>query len=724
MNRTFPEGFVWGTAAAAYQVEGAWDADGKAPSVWDTASQTWLKTPDGTNGDVAIDQYHRLDQDLDLLQRLGAGAHRFSVSWPRIVTDAKGTVNQAGLDYYERMVDGLLARGIAPALNLYHWDTPQWLEDLGGMMDRDFADRLADLATVVAGRLGDRVSQWFTMNEPSHPSLGGYVAGFLPPARKEGSAGLATVHHLLLGHGRSIQALRAAGVQGEIGTILSLSGVAPATSHPDDVQAAERAEHFEGRLFLDPMLGRGHLPEMVATLGDIIREGDEEIIAQPIDVLGVNWYSRYSAASPERATAHLADLPARGAMFAGLAPATAGLGFAVVPTPGLPWGGAHRQLTPGGLRHALDWVAETYPDHPDMVITENGVGYPETADAAGFVQDDTRIRYLGWALTELSEAIADGARVRGHHVWTSFDNFQWMAGFSQRFGLVHVDPETLVRTPKASFAWLAEAVRTGTVPSVPVEPLTGDHTGIDLPRVRNARGLGGLRTVDGRIVRDGVVFRSAGLHRLGDEGRTAIAALDITTLLDLRGEDEVRRAPDEVGTARVVHLPLHTPRNADAGAAVGAAGDVRGSYSLKDIYLEIVRERGAALVRGIREIATSEGAVLAHCTAGKDRTGVFIAVLLAALGVRDDDIVRTYAESSERLGDGFLAEVSGIFYGDGPEGARMPDSVIEEMLSSPADYIEGVLANIRHDHGTVAAYLLANGLEPVELQRVREKLLA
>ncbi|MEZ3161147.1 family 1 glycosylhydrolase [Microbacterium sp. BWT-B31] len=723
MTHTFPEGFVWGTATAAYQVEGGWDADGKAPSVWDTAMHTWLKTPDGTSGDIAIDQYHRLDDDLDLLQRLGAGAHRFSVSWSRIITDSKGTVNQAGLDYYERMVDGLLARGIAPALNLYHWDTPQWLEDRGGMMERDFAEWLAELAAVVGACFGDRVSQWFTMNEPSHPSLGGYVAGFLPPAREEGSAGLVTVHNLLLGHGRSIQALRAAGVTGQIGTILSQSGVAPATTHLDDVRAAERAEHFEGGLFLNPMLGRGHLPEMAAALGDLIRDGDEQTIAQPMDVLGLNWYSLYSAASVERAAAHLEDLPPRGAMFASLAPATAGLGFAIVPAPGLPWGGAHRQLTPGGLRRALDWIAQTYPDHPDIYITENGVGYPETADLAGFVQDDGRIRYMGWALAELSEAIADGARVRGYHVWTSFDNFQWMAGFAQRFGLIHVDPKTQVRTPKASFGWLAEAVRTGTVPPVPSEELDGDHTEIDLPGVRNARGLGGLRTVDGRSVKDGVVYRSAGLHKLDDAGRESLEALGVTTVLDLRGEDEVRRAPDQIGAVRLVHVPLHTPRRTGAGAAVGAAADAGAAYTLRDVYQEIVNERGPALVTGIREVAAAEGALLAHCTAGKDRTGVFIAVLLAALGVRDDDIVRTYAESADRLGDGFLAEVVGDLRGKSPAGAPIPDSVINEMLSSPAAYIEEVLASIRHDHCTVAAYLLANGLAGEELRQLRDKLL-
>lgn len=725
MTHAFPEGFLWGTGTSAYQVEGAWDAHGKAPSVWDTAVHDWLTTTDGITGDVAIDQYHRLEPDLDLLRRLGAGVHRFSASWPRIVTDAAGTVNPAGLDYYERMVDGLLARDIAPALNLYHWDTPQWMEDLGGMMTREFAERFAELAGLLGERLGDRVVQWFTMNEPTHPSLAGYVVGFMPPARREGAAGLAAVHHLLLAHGRSIQALRAAGVSGEIGTILSLGGVAPATRHPDDIAAAERAEYFEGRLFLDPMLGRGHLPEMASTLGGVVREGDMETIAQPMDVLGVNWYSRYSAAAPERAAAHLEDMPERGSMFAGLAPATAGLGFAIVPAPGLPWGGAHRQLTPGGLRHALDWVAATYPDHPDLVLTENGVGYSETPDADGFVLDDDRIEYLGWALDELSEAIAHGARVRGYHVWSSFDNVQWMAGFAQRFGLIHVDPQTQVRTPKASFGWFAEVVRTGVVQPVPGAPATGDQVGIDLPGVPNARGLGGLRTVDGRTVKDGAVFRSAGLHGLGAEGRIALASFGVTTVLDLRGEAEVRRAPDIVdGDTRIVHLPLYEPRDAGVGLVVGAAADAAARLSLREIYLEVVRERASALVEGVREIAASDGAVLVHCTAGKDRTGVFIAVLLAAIGVRDDDIVRTYAESAERLGAGFLAEVSDLLERDVPVIAEVPTSVIEKMLESPAEHIEEVLAVIRHDHGTVAAYLKANGLGDAELARLRDKLLS
>ncbi|PRY64313.1 beta-glucosidase/6-phospho-beta-glucosidase/beta-galactosidase [Glaciihabitans tibetensis] len=722
MTRTFPEGFVWGTGTSAYQVEGAWDADGKVPSVWDTALHSWLRTPDGTSGDRAIDQYHRLDEDLDLLQRLGAGAHRFSAAWPRIVTDAAGTVNPAGLDYYERVVDGLLARGIAPALNLYHWDTPQWMEDLGGMMTREFADHFGHFASVLAERLGDRVDQWFTMNEPTHPSLGGYVAGFLPPARREGTAGLASVHHLLLAHGTSILALRAAGAVGDIGTILSMNGVAPATTHPLDVAAAARADYFDGRLFLDPMLGHGHLPELAAVLGDTVREGDLDIIAQPMDVLGVNWYSRYTVASTERAAAHLAELPPRAAMFHGLAPVTAGLGFAIVPAPGLPWGGAHRQLTPGGFREALDWLADTYPDHPDVVITENGIGYADKPDVDGEVRDEARIRYLSWAIREVADAIADGVRVRGYHAWSSHDNLQYMAGFTQRFGLIHVDPDTLVRTPKASFDWYREVVRTGVVPTAVEQYPTGDHTGIDVPGVRNARGIGGLETVDGRHVREGLVFRSAGLHAITDEGRQALSELGVDTILDLRGRSEAARVPDEFPGVRLVHLPLHEPADPGAGSVLGAAADASGTPGLRDLYREIALTRGGEMVAGLRAIASADGAVLAHCTAGKDRTGVFIAVLLAAIGVRDDHIVRTYAESDERLGAEFRSEVMALLHPGSSGNSSFTEDALDDMLASPAELIEEVLETIRHDHGTVATYLAAFGFPSDELAGLRRKL--
>ncbi|SMQ73652.1 family 1 glycosylhydrolase [Agreia sp. VKM Ac-1783] len=724
MTNTFPAGFTWGTGTSAYQVEGAWNIDGKVPSIWDTAMHSGLTTPDGTSGDRAIDQYHRLAEDLDLLKSLGAGAHRFSVAWPRIVTDATGTVNEAGLDYYERLVDGLLERGIEPALNLYHWDTPQWMEDLGGMMTRDFAEHFGRLATAVGERLGDRVSQWFTMNEPTHPSLAGYVAGFLPPARREGAAGLATVHNLLLAHGTSILALRAAGVAGRIGTILSMNGVVPATSHPDDIAAAERAEYFDGRLFLDPMLGRGHLPELEAVLGDVVRDGDLETIAQPMDVLGVNWYSTYSVASSERAAAHLAELPVRAAMFGGFAPVTAGLGFAIVPAPGLPWGGAHRQLTPGGLREALDWLGSTYPDHPDVVITENGVGYPDAPDATGVVDDAHRIRYLTWAIQEVADAIADGARVIGYHAWSSHDNLQYMAGFTQRFGLIHVDADTLVRTPKASFDWYREVVRTGAVPAAVETSPAGDHRGIDIAGVHNARGIGGLETMDGRRVHDGLFFRTAGLHGITLDGRRSLTLLGVDTILDLRGTTEVTQAPDEIEGARLIHLPLHEPSDPEAGLFVGAAADDSGESGLGSIYRQIVQTRGDEIVQALRAITAAQGAVLAHCTAGKDRTGVFVAILLAALGVRDADIVRTYAESSDLLGAGFRAEVSSLMQLTSPDGSPVPDAVLDDLLASPRELIEEVLGVIRHDHGTVTEYLRSHGFSAEDLTALRRKMVA
>lgn len=706
MNHSFPSDFVWGSSTAAYQVEGAWNLDGKAPSVWDTAFRNGFTTPDGTSGDTAIDQYHRLDEDLDLLADLSAGAHRFSVSWPRIVVDASGTVNPAGLDYYDRLIDGLRSRGIAPALCLYHWDTPQWMEDLGGMMNRDLADRFADYAAVLGERFGDRVAQWYTLNEPVNPSLGGYFAGAMPPQRREGiRGGLTACHHLMLAHGRAVQALRATGVAGQIGTIVNLGGVAPATDHPDDIAAAARAEYFEGRIFLDPLLGRGHLPEIANTLGEVVREGDDELIAQRLDVLGVNWYSQYSASSPERASAHGYGVPERGRMITELAGATAPLGFAVVPTPGARWSGAHRQITPGGLRAALDWVREAYPEHPDLVITENGLGDVESPDDDGVVHDSDRVDYLAWVLAELQTAIAEGHRVRGFHVWSSFDNLQWMAGFTHRFGLIHVDSRTFTRTPKDSFTWYRQLVRTGVIPTTEQDAADGDHNGIDVEGVRNARGVGGLRLTEGGRTRDGVLFRSAGLHKVTDAGEAALLELGVATILDLRGDAEIEAAPDPQFGPRVVALSLHDP---DASSEV--------MQGLPEVYADIIDSKGAEIVHGIREILGTESATLVHCTAGKDRTGMFVAIVLSAAGVCDEDVVSTYAESGALLGAAFAAEVRGHL-GDMP----LPDDMVEHLMASPAEYAIDALAHLRRTHGSVPQYLFTHGLTVDELDQLQAR---
>ena len=712
MHRTFPPGFVWGSATSAYQVEGAWDADGKVPSIWDTAlHEGTIVIPDGTGGDVAIDQYRRFDDDFDLLCELHpGGAHRFSTSWPRIVVDAAGTVNPAGIDHYDRVVDALLARDLAPALCLFHWDTPQWLEDGGGMLSRDFAHRFAEYAALLGARLGDRVAQWFTVNEPVNPTLGGYLAGALPPHhRGDVRDGLIAGHHLLLAHGQAIQALRATGVAGEIGTVVSIGGVAPATDHPDDVRAAERAEYFETRLFLDPMLGRGHLPEVADVLGDAVRDGDEQTIAQPMDVVGLNWYAQYAAAAPHRAAAHLRGVPERGRMVFGLAAATAPLGFSIVPTPGARWGGAHRQITPGGFRRALDRFAATYPDHPDIVITENGIGSSDDLPGAdGTVDDADRIEYLSWALPELAEAIADGARVRGYHAWSSFDNFQWGAGFTHRFGMIHVDPETLERTPKRSFSWFGQLARTGVVPAATAPRRSGDHLGLDVDGVRNLRGVGGLRLVDGGTVRDGVLLRSAGLHRVGDSGRDQLVAAGVRTVIDLRGAAEIAAAPDPDLGARWVHLPLHDP------------GEHAATAPLPELYREIVELRGELIVAGVREIlAVEDGATLVHCTAGKDRTGVFVAVVLSAAGVCDEDVLSSFAESAARLGDGFVDEIRAQW-----NGVTIPAEMAAHLLASPPEYLADVLGLIRRDHGSAAAYLLAHGLTEGELDALEARIRA
>lgn len=462
----FPDGFLWGTGASAYQVEGAWDADGKGPSIWDVAahSTSTLRPADGTSGDVAIDQYHRLDEDLDLLAQLGAPVHRFSISWPRVLPDGR-RVNTLGLDYYEKMVDGLLARGIQPVANLFHWDLPQALEDEGGWLSRDTAQRFAQYAQIVADRLGDRVTGWFTMNEPTHPSLGGYVAGLLPPLRRADSAGLASVHHILLAHGLATQALQAQ-VASPVGIILSVSGVKAATDHPDDVAATQLAARFVDGLFLDPLLRGHHIEVLAAALGDCVREGDLAVIGTKMQHLGINWYSRYAIAAPQRASEHIAQAPPQWQLFATLANQCAPLGFVIVPEPGARWSFAHRQITPGGLGEVLRWIAASYPNHPPLIVSENGIGLQDLPGPDGRVDDQERIDFLSFNIADVADVIDDGIDVRGFWVWSAWDNLQWHAGFSQRFGLVHVAQPSLRRTPKASFDWFAELVGLNALPRV------------------------------------------------------------------------------------------------------------------------------------------------------------------------------------------------------------------------------------------------------------------
>jgi beta-glucosidase len=450
----FPDGFVWGAATAAYQIEGAARDDGRGPSIWDTFSRTPGKVFAGHTGDVACDHYHRYREDVALMAALGLRAYRFSVAWPRIRPDGTGPVEPRGLAFYDRLVDELLAAGIQPLVTLYHWDLPQTLEDRGGWAVRETAEFFAEYAQVVYARLGDRVPTWTTLNEPWCSAYLGYAAGRHAPGRQDPAAAFAAVHHLLLGHGLATQALRAAGAA-TLGITLNLASVSAVDADDDgDVAAARLVDGLHNRIFLDPIL-RGEYPaDVLEHVGRFvepifIRPGDEAIISAPLDVLGINYYTpTYVAARPgdpgrpsDPGTENIAFLPPAG------------------PVTDMGW-----QIEPAALRRLLERVARDYPGVP-LLITENGAAYPTgpepdaSSPGGSRVPDVDRVRYLDGHLRAAQEAVTSGADLRGYFVWSLLDNFEWAEGYRKRFGIVHVDYETQQRVPKASAHWYREVIR-------------------------------------------------------------------------------------------------------------------------------------------------------------------------------------------------------------------------------------------------------------------------
>ncbi|MBE3007789.1 beta-glucosidase [Microbispora sp. NEAU-D428] len=414
--------FLWGTATASYQIEGAVTEDGRGPSVWDTFSHTPGKVRDGHTGDVACDHYHRYPEDVALMAGLGVNAYRFSIAWPRVMRTGAGPVNQAGLDFYDRLVDALCERGIAPVPTLFHWDLPQALEDEGGWLDRDTSRRFADYAAVVAERLADRVRMWITLNEPFVHMVEGYGLGIHAPGRALMFDALPVAHHQLLGHGLATQALRAAGAE-QVLITNNCTPVWPASGSPEDLAAAETYDILHNRLFNDPVL-TGAYPDLSAFGVEIpVQPGDLETIAQPLDGLGINYYN------PTRIGGPGGDgLPFRFEEISG------------VPTTAFGW-----PVVPDGLRELLDSLKARYGDAlPPVYITENGCSYEG-------LDDQERIAYLDGHIRAMRQADVD---LRGYFVWSLLDNFEWAEGYHQRFGLVHVDFETQQRTPKASYHWL------------------------------------------------------------------------------------------------------------------------------------------------------------------------------------------------------------------------------------------------------------------------------
>jgi beta-glucosidase len=455
----FPAGFVWGASTAAYQIEGAATEEGRTPSIWDTFSHTPGRVVGGDTGDVAVDHYHRYRDDVALMARLGLQSYRFSVSWPRVQPDGRGPANPAGLDFYRRLVDELLDHGVQPWITLYHWDLPQALEDAGGWPVRDTAARFAEYAGLVHEALGDRVTCWTTLNEPWCSAFLGYGSGEHAPGRQEPAAALRAAHHLLLGHGLAVQALRARGGSAEIGITLNLYAVSPAGTGAADADAARRIDGLANRFFLDPvLLGRypADVVEDTRVITDFghVRDGDLAVVSQRVDLLGINYYSRHVVAAPEPSAARQPYRP-DAHRPASCWPGSEDVRFVLrgVPRTAMDW-----EIDAPGLVETLRRLHTEYPSLP-LYITENGAAFDDVPAADGAVPDLDRVDYLAQHLGACHQAIAAGVPLRGYFVWSLLDNFEWAWGYSRRFGLIYVDYPTQRRVPKASGLWYAEVIR-------------------------------------------------------------------------------------------------------------------------------------------------------------------------------------------------------------------------------------------------------------------------
>ena len=430
-----PEGFVLGTSTASYQIEGAVAEDGRGPSVWDTFTAEPGRIADGSSGAVACDHYHRLGEDIALMRRLGAPGYRFSISWPRVQPSGAGPANAAGLDFYDRLVDGLLEAGIRPMATLFHWDLPQALEDDGGWLNRATIERFADYAALLGERLGDRVADWVPVNEPSVVTMMGYAVGLHAPGKSLMFDALPVGHHLLVAHGRAAIALRAAGAT-SVGCANNHAPIWPASDDPADVGAAKLFDSLWNSHYLEGMLLGRYSEDLTMLLEDHIRDGDLATMRQPLDFYGLNYYNP---------------------MRIGAASETDGIPFESREVLGHPVTDFGWPVVPEALREWLIMFrARLRAAIPPIVVTESGCAYNMGPDEHGVVDDQPRIDYHEAHLTAVAEAIERGVDVRGYYAWSLLDNFEWAEGYTQRFGLVHVDYDTQVRTPKRSFDWYAD----------------------------------------------------------------------------------------------------------------------------------------------------------------------------------------------------------------------------------------------------------------------------
>ncbi len=428
----FPRDFLWGAATSAYQIEGSPLADGAGPSIWHRFSHTPEMTENGDTGDVACDHYRRSLDDVKVMRRLGLNAYRFSISWSRILPEGRGKVNPAGVGFYDRLVDTLLERGLAPSVTLYHWDLPAALDDRGGWVHPDVASWFADYAQVIYRALGDRVPLWSTLNEPWVVVDGGYLYGVHAPGHRSRSEAPRAAHHLLLAHAEAVRAFRATGGVGKIGLVVNLAPKDPASDDPRDVEAARRADAYMNRHYLDPLFLGSYPEELRDIYGEDwpeFPEAELRSLREPIDFLGINYYTRGVVRHDETEwPLRLSEVRSAGA-----------------PLTALGW-----EVHPDSFTRILRWVHERYGAMP-LYVTENGAAYDDPAETvAGQIDDPLRVSYLQEHLRAAREAMRGGVDLRGYFAWSLLDNFEWACGYSKRFGLVHVDYRTLARTPKLS----------------------------------------------------------------------------------------------------------------------------------------------------------------------------------------------------------------------------------------------------------------------------------
>ena len=428
----FPPDFSWGVATSAYQIEGAANEDGRGPSIWDTFSHTPGKTINGDTGDVACDHYHRYEQDVDVIASLGVDAYRFSIAWPRVQPDGKGAWNEKGLAFYDKLVDRLLAKGLKPHATLYHWDLPQALQEQGGWGSRDTTDRFAEYADVMGRRLGDRVATICTHNEPWCTAYLGNHTGQFAPGFQDPKLAIQVAHHLLLSHGKALQAMRASGVKAPLGIVLNQSSVTAATDSQADLECAQRHYASFVRWYMDPIFLKSYPKAPGVSIYPEVHENDFNDIAQPLDFLGINYYTRIWA------SAAVPPVPAPN----------------VLGVNDMGW-----ENHPQGLTELLTQINRDY-DLPPIFITENGYAGADSLDQ-GQVHDQERITYVRTHLEALQKAMAAGVDVRGYFYWSLFDNYEWNSGYAKRFGLVHVDYDTQQRTLKDSAVWYRDLIRKG-----------------------------------------------------------------------------------------------------------------------------------------------------------------------------------------------------------------------------------------------------------------------